>query len=135
MQAMAAHSSDLGGQPATDGAADQSELLVRQRLDQVEIEVHKVIHGVEVGGPRRMDEAGMRRRDDLGVRGQQFDEARIGINRARTVQQQDRMACALAQNFQLDAADKEPVHRADYMRSLMPIATLQPRLIAADNSR
>src|ERR1700728_695200 len=98
-----------------------------------------------------MTEAGMRWRNDLGVRCEQIQEARVRVHGRQAVQQQDRWAFAFSQHFEIDAADREPFesHRfppsetsfacvapnRGYIRSLMRMATLQPALIAADNSR
>ena len=53
------------------------------------------------------------------------------------MQQHDRRAGALTQDFELDPTDDVSLdpHRMPYMRSLMRIANLQPALIAADISR
>ena len=99
--------------------------------------MHQVIHGVEVGRPRRVAESRMRRRDDLGVRGEQIEERRLRVHRVQAMQQQDRRTLALAQDLEVDAAYAKPLdpHRNPYMRSLIRIATLQPALIAAESSR
>ena len=99
--------------------------------------MHQVVDGVEVGRPRRVAESGMRRRDDLGMRGQQIEERRVRVHRVQAVQQQDRRTLALAQDLEVDAAHCESLdpHRTPYMRSLIRIAILQPALIAADSSR
>ena len=99
--------------------------------------MHQVIEGVEVGRPRRVSEPRMRGCNDLVMRRKQIEEWRLRIHRVQSMQQQDRRPRSLAQDFEVDATHREPLdpHRTPYMRSLIRIASLQPALIAGDNSR
>jgi hypothetical protein len=50
---------DLGSEPAAEGKPHEGEALVRQSLDDLEVEVHEVVDGLEVCGAGRIAEARM----------------------------------------------------------------------------
>jgi hypothetical protein len=79
----------------------------------------------------------MRRRNDLGMRGEPIEVWRLRVHRIQAMQQQDRRTLAHPQDLEVDVAQCESLdpHGTPYMRSLIRIAILQPALIAADNSR
>ncbi len=68
----------------------------------------EVVDGLEIGRPRRAAEAGMRRRDDLGVLAEQVEKRRPRVDGLQAVQQQDGSTSAAAQHFQLDSPHDEP---------------------------
>ena len=97
---------DLGGEPAAERQPDERDLLVRQCVEDRQVEVHQVVDGLEVGRPRRVAEARMRRRDDLGVPAEQIEEPRVGRDMLHTVQEQHRTPRPAANHLQVDASDR-----------------------------
>ena len=74
LQVRAGHGGDLSGDPAADGVAHQHVLADSKFLGQFQGEVGNVGYGVDPTGPRRAEEAGMRRR----VHGEIFGQGAVG---------------------------------------------------------
>jgi len=72
VEPMTALDGELGRKPPAEGQSDQGHLLVGQRLEEVEIEVDEVVHGLEIRRARRSPEAGVGGGDDLGVMAEHF---------------------------------------------------------------
>ena len=78
----------------------------RQGVEKAEIEMNEVVHRAEIRGTRRAAEAGVRRCDELCVTSEQLDDGQPWIDVLKTVKQQQRIARAAAQDFELDAGDR-----------------------------
>ena len=50
---------DLRGQPASEGQAHERHFLERQRVEDIQVELDQVVHGLEVRRPGRLAEAGV----------------------------------------------------------------------------
>jgi hypothetical protein len=106
---VAALHGDFRRQPAAEGQSDERDLLVRERLEDIQIKVHQIVHGLEFGGTRREPEARVRRRDDLEAAAEQIQKPRLRVDGLHTVQQQNRPPRAPAQDVQLHATDRQPL--------------------------
>jgi len=106
---MAASDRNLRCEPAAERKPDECHLLVRQRIQHFEVEMHEVIDRVEVLRPRRLPKPWSRWRYDLAVAAQQLEEPSVGINGLKAMQQQDRAAGAAAHGFELDLPDLQPL--------------------------
>ena len=99
---------DLGGNPAAERKADHRD-LAGQRVEHLAIEMHEVVHRVEILRPRRIAEARMRRRYDFAVFGEQIEKRRLGADRVDAMDQQDGPPASLAQHFEIDVAGSQLV--------------------------
>src|SRR5712691_4000949 len=109
VQPMAACRANLRGEPTAEGEPEQRHLVVRQRVESCEIEMHQVIDRIEILGSRRMAEPGMCRDDELAVAAEKIEKGRLGIDRVEAVQYEDRTPLAPTQHFELDPVDRQPV--------------------------
>src|SRR3989441_10069156 len=109
VQTMTARDGHFRREPAPEGQSDEGHLLVRQRLEDVKIEMHEIVHRLEPRRARRPAEAGVRGRDDLGVAAEQRQKARPRIDRLRAVQEQDRSTGASAHELQFHTRDRQPL--------------------------
>src|SRR5262245_61290306 len=116
VDAMAALHRDFRGEPAPEGQPHHRDFLVGQRLEDVEIEVHEIVHGLEIPGALRVAESGMRRGDDLGAPAEQIEKRRPRVDALHAVQEQHRPAGAPAHHLQLDASDRHPLRRPGRVR-------------------
>jgi hypothetical protein len=96
---------DFRGEPAAERESHQRERSLRQRVEESEVEMNEVVDRAEIRRTRRAAEAGMRRCDRARVTGEQFDDGQPRIDVLKTVEQQQRIACASAQHFELDTSD------------------------------
>src|SRR6516162_1520915 len=103
---MTALYSHLRGQPATKRKADQRRPFAGQRFEDLKIEMHEIIDGVEILRPRRIPEPGTSRRNDFSMSPEQFEKAGRRIDGLEAMQQQDLRTRAPSQEFELD-----PAHR------------------------
>ena len=67
--------------------------------------MNEVVDRAEIRRTRRAAEAGVGRCDQLRVTGKQVDDGQPWIDVLKTVKQQQRIARASAQDFELDAGD------------------------------
>jgi hypothetical protein len=104
VEPVAALHRQLGGKPATEREAHQGQLLVRQRVEEFEIEMDEVVDRFEVLRARGAAEPGVRGRNDLGVPTEHFQKRGARIDRLHPVEQQHRSPGAAAQHFQIDSA-------------------------------
>src|SRR2546425_9688415 len=109
VQTMTALDGHFCREPAPEGQPDERHLLVRQSLEDVQIEVRQIVHRLEPRRARRPAEARVRGSDDLGVPAEQLQEARPRIDGLHAVQEQDRPAGAPAHDLQLHARDRQPL--------------------------
>src|SRR6266478_4024083 len=96
----------LGREPAAEREAHQRRLLVRQRVEKIQVEVDEVVDRLEVRRARGSPEAGVRGGDDLGMTAEHFQKWGSRIDGLRAMQEQHRPAGAAAQYFQVDSPDE-----------------------------
>src|SRR2546427_821856 len=109
VQTMTALDGHFRREPAPEGQPDERHLLVRQSLEDVQIEVRQIVDRLEARRARRPAEARVRGSDDLGVAAEQLQEACPRIDGLHAVQEQDRPAGAPAHDLQLHARDRQPL--------------------------
>src|SRR5215813_12546245 len=100
---------DLGGEPAAERGADQRDLPVRQRVEELAVEVDEVVDRFEVAGPRRGAEARMRRRKDGGAARQALQETSTRVERVKAVQEDDRTPAAAPDDLEIDVANRQSI--------------------------
>src|SRR5207245_2880813 len=100
--------SDFGGDPATERKADHRD-LAGQRVEHLAIEMHEVVHRVEILRKRRIAKAGMRRRDNFAMLGEQIEKRRLDADRVDAVDEQDGPPASPAQYLEIERPNREPV--------------------------
>jgi hypothetical protein len=81
----------LGGNPAAERKTYHHG-VVGQPVEHLAVELHEVVHRVEILRQRRLAEPGMRWGNDLAVLGQLVDKRRLPTHRVDPVDEQDRLA-------------------------------------------
>src|SRR6185295_14441908 len=72
LQAMRVDRRDFSRDPPPERQSDQRDLVVRKRIQYVQVQVYEVVHRVKLGRAWRVAEARVRRRHDLGILRQQI---------------------------------------------------------------
>ncbi len=98
---------DFAGDPAADPDADDQHVAQVHRLQQVEIEIRKLVDACDALGQRRVPETGMGGRDQPSAARQQVKDRRVAFDADSGMKEKDRTAVAAHDRFKLRAVDDE----------------------------
>ena len=122
LDAVAGGGGHFRGEPAAEREADDARLLA-EPVQQLEIEMHEVVHMAHIVGPRRAAEAGARGRNDLEAPRQKVEKRRPRRNRLEPVQQQEFWPLPSPQRLELD-----PGHGQSLSGQFHAPATASPKI-------
>ena len=102
---------DFRRDPAAERHAHDGEVVERELVDEVEIEIGEVVDAIERLRRLRAAEAGMGRRQHARAGGEGVEHRRIGLEADAGMQEQERPAAPALDHLDADAVDGDGADR------------------------
>jgi Asp-tRNA(Asn)/Glu-tRNA(Gln) amidotransferase A subunit family amidase len=100
---------DLGREPAAERQSHECETRRREPVDELDVELHKIVDRTKIVGTRGAAETRMRRRDDLRIVRKSADERGARLDVLESVQHEQGLSRTASQHFELDAGDRHAI--------------------------